>query len=302
MLSTDLQFFDNLLSKAVLAAYLLGYDATNEENQATIRRHSLSSFAEGDDEDKNSAARIGKKGRLSMDLRFDVPPQEAIDFFKRKQILLPEDFIKLEREAKAGAFSVANVYKEDVIEAFRSELVDALQNGRTTKQTISRLREILDGAGHAKLGNAHLETIVRTTMQAAYGVGRRIAQEDVSDILPKWEYSTVGDDRTRPSHMALDGSQFPADHPFWNKYYPPWDFRCRCTVIATFDYRKGYDRSRPNPVTVLEYDRDGLPSSYNVAGVPGNIKASNFVGVPQQANLKTVLQDGAKRALDGRKK
>jgi SPP1 gp7 family putative phage head morphogenesis protein len=301
LLSTDLQLFDNLLSMSALASYLLAYDTANEEHLALMRTRGLAQFAEGDDEDKNSAARIGKKGKLGMDLRFDVPPQEAIDFFKRKKLLPPEEFRKLEAEAKAGAFSVANVYKMDVIEAFRDELVDALESGRPIKQVIGRLRSILNGAGHKMLGNNHLETVVRTTMQMAYGVGRRIAQDDVSDILPMWEYSAVGDDRTRPTHMALDGLQFPANHPFWNKYYPPWDFRCRCTVIATFDYRKGYDRTRPNDRAVIEYDRDGLPAGYNVDGLPGNFKAPKFAGVPSKANLEKTLNSAAERALDSRK-
>ncbi|MEQ1644562.1 MAG: phage minor head protein [Pyrinomonadaceae bacterium] len=300
MLATDLQLFDNLLSTSALASYLLAYDTANEEHLALLRTRGLAQFAE-DDDDKDSAGHVGEKGKLSVDMRFDVPPQEAIDFFKRKKLLPPEEFRKLEAEAKAGAFSVANVYKMDVIEAFRDELVDTMESGRTTKQTIDRLRGILDGAGHKMLGNNHLETVVRTTMQLAYGVGRRLAQDEVKDILPVWEYSAVGDDRTRPTHMALDGLQYSADHTFWNKYYPPWDFRCRCTVIATFDFRKGYDRTRPNDRTVVEYDREGLPTGYNVDGLPGNFLAPKFAGVPSNANLEKTLKSAAERALDSRK-
>ena len=181
ILSTDLQLFDNLLSTSALASYLLAYDTANEEHLALMRTRGLAQFAE-DDDDKDSAGHVGEKGKLSIDMRFDVPPQEAIDFFKRKKLLSPEEFRRLEAEAKAGAFSVANVYKMDVIEAFRDELVDAMESGRTTKQTIDRLRSILDGAGHKMLGNNHLETVVRTTMQLAYGVGRRLAQDEVKDL------------------------------------------------------------------------------------------------------------------------
>lgn len=248
------------------------------------------------------AAEITDGKNVFAGMRFDVPPQEAIDFFKRKKVLSADDFSRLEAQAKNGAFAIANVYEADVTAALRNELIDALETGRTQDQVIKRLKSILAGAGHKELGTHHLETVFRTATQMAYGVGRRIAQEEAAEYLPIWEYSAVGDDRTRPSHMALDGLQFPANHTFWSKYYPPWDFRCRCTVIPVFDYRPGYDRTRPNPDTVLDYDSEGLPGPGNVAGIPINIKASNFVGVPQQTNLEKVLKAGAKRALDARKK
>ena len=45
------------------------------------------------------------------------------------------------------------------------------------------------------------------------------------------QFSTVGDDRVRPAHAALDGKTYPKNHPFWLRAYPPLDWKCRCTVI-----------------------------------------------------------------------
>ena len=53
------------------------------------------------------------------------------------------------------------------------------------------------------------------------------ANKELFDLL---EYVTAGDDRVRPSHKALDGIIRKVDDPFWNKYYPPWEWRCRCTT------------------------------------------------------------------------
>lgn len=329
LLVAEFQQLDNLLSETVFAAYLLAHDDAQDEILAVINTApNLANLSEGDKKKPKrqralvrrvdtagkaitylphgkdqTAAEIGNIGKDPlMALRFDVPPQEAIDYFKRKRVLPADQFYKLRGEAKAGAFAIGKVYQTDVTTAFHNELISALENGTPQREMIQKFKDILAGAGHAELGDAHLETVFRTATQMAYGVGRRAAQEDVADYLPIWEYSAVGDDRTRPSHMALDGLQYPANHPFWDKYYPPWDFRCRCSVIPIFDYRKGYDPNRPNDRTVVEFDKEGLPAGYNVDGTPGNIKTTNFVGVPRQANLEQVLTDGAARALDARKK
>jgi len=49
--------------------------------------------------------------------------------------------------------------------------------------------------------------------------------------LPMLRYETVGDDRVRPEHEALDGITLPVGHAFWNKYYPPNSWGCRCDVV-----------------------------------------------------------------------
>lgn len=44
-------------------------------------------------------------------------------------------------------------------------------------------------------------------------------------------YKTAGDDNVRDSHRILDGITLPPSDPFWNSYYPPNGWRCRCEAI-----------------------------------------------------------------------
>lgn len=40
------------------------------------------------------------------------------------------------------------------------------------------------------------------------------------------QYRTVGDDRVRKEHMALDATTLPVEHPFWDTHYPPNGWNC----------------------------------------------------------------------------
>ena len=46
-------------------------------------------------------------------------------------------------------------------------------------------------------------------------------------------YRTVGDARVREAHRQLDGIARPIADPFWNTYYPPNGWNCRCDVQAS---------------------------------------------------------------------
>jgi len=50
------------------------------------------------------------------------------------------------------------------------------------------------------------------------------------DKFPNLRYVAVGDENTRESHRALSGVVKPIGDPFWDTYYPPIAYRCRCTV------------------------------------------------------------------------
>lgn len=51
-----------------------------------------------------------------------------------------------------------------------------------------------------------------------------------ADVLPMLTYRTAGDKRVRKEHDALDGITLPINDPFWDSYYPPNGWRCRCDV------------------------------------------------------------------------
>lgn len=51
------------------------------------------------------------------------------------------------------------------------------------------------------------------------------------DILPLLQYQTAGDMRVRPTHAELDNIVRPVEDGFWDNYYPPNGWNCRCTTI-----------------------------------------------------------------------
>ena len=64
-----------------------------------------------------------------------------------------------------------------------------------------------------------------------------------ADMAAKWEqfmqdgdrynlqYRTQRDEKVRPEHAALDRVTLPMSDPFWEEYYPPNGWNCRCTVV-----------------------------------------------------------------------
>ncbi len=50
------------------------------------------------------------------------------------------------------------------------------------------------------------------------------------------QYRTANDGRVRPEHAALNRVTLPVSDPFWETYYPPNGWNCRCTVVQV---RKG---------------------------------------------------------------
>lgn len=45
------------------------------------------------------------------------------------------------------------------------------------------------------------------------------------------QYRTAMDNKVREEHAILQGTTLPPSDPFWDKYYPPLGWNCRCTVV-----------------------------------------------------------------------
>ncbi len=82
------------------------------------------------------------------------------------------------------------------------------------------------------------EAYNKTYLEAEYLFATQSAQSAASwagysDDTERYylEYRTAGDDRVRDSHAALNGIVLPKDDPFWQEYYTPNGWRCRCHVV-----------------------------------------------------------------------
>lgn len=95
-------------------------------------------------------------------------------------------------------------------------------------------------------------------MQSAYSAARYQRLRDNVDNRPYWQYSAVGDERTRPAHLALNGKIYRYDDPFWATFYPPNGFNCRCSVIALGErdlQRHGMDKPDDSSEFLIEVER-----------------------------------------------
>jgi len=118
----------------------------------------------------------------------------------------------------------------------RKAIAESVRTGEHVDGTIAAVRKAFDDAGMTNAKPFLIETQARTQTQLAYSAGRLKANEDhaIQDILWGYEYVTVGDDRVRPGHAALDGLKLPKDDPRWQEIMPPNGWNCRCSVIEVF--------------------------------------------------------------------
>lgn len=121
---------------------------------------------------------------------------------------------------------------EDAVQRVMQRIV---KRGLHVKDAIAELRRALQATGSGPMSPALMTTLVRSQVQLSYGAGRWTAAQDpaIQEILWGFEYTTVGDDRVRPSHEALDGARLPKNDPRWSEIFPPNGFQCRCYLPGT---------------------------------------------------------------------
>lgn len=92
-----------------------------------------------------------------------------------------------------------------------------------------------------KYNKQYLQAEYQYAKQASLMASKFNEYLDQQDLFPSLEYATAGDDRVRKTHDRLDGIIRPINDKFWDKYYPPNGWRCRCTVYQSDEPNKGYD-------------------------------------------------------------
>ncbi len=206
----------------------------------------------------------------NVDLKYliNLPPSKAIKFLRDKDYKFSWDWQEVWQDAHKKSFTVAKVMREDILSDIREAVEQAMAEGQTLEQFKKGIEPTLKSKGWwseitgkpeevreelkkrnlikdggvipdgdeaitVKLGTPwRLKTIYRTNIQTAYMAGRYKTQADNTDNRPYWQYVAVMDRRTRASHARLNGWVFRYDDPFWNDFYPPNGWGCRCRVRA----------------------------------------------------------------------
>ena len=166
------------------------------------------------------------------------PDEAAAAYIRGKAVADPANFGALPAQLKQRAFTVAGIEQMDTLRRLR-DTIARLPEGASWDEVKRDLAAEISPfvpaeAGRpdtAKAARARAEFLLRTHGFQAYSVARHQQQMEVVKDFPYWKYETVGDNRVRASHAALDGKVLRADDPWWKTHYPPWDWGCRCIVV-----------------------------------------------------------------------
>jgi SPP1 gp7 family putative phage head morphogenesis protein len=225
----------------------------------------------------------------SFDLLYamTLPPAAAVDYFKQKGLKVSDNWYDLLGEIQNKVFTVANLSKLDVLQDIKDELDKAMngnvgfaefkknlvptlqakgwwgkaidaETGEITKTYPGTTRPVQYGSPY------RLKLIYDVNLQTSFMAGRRSRQLENVDERPYWMYVAVMDSRTRPSHRALHGRVFRYDDPFWQHFYPPNGYRCRCRVrtLSAAEVGMGDDQT-PLSKSVGRLDQVEVPLSKN---------------------------------------
>ncbi len=175
---------------------------------------------------------------------------DVVSLLQKKTFL---DLNALQAKYDTQALRVLNTVSQDIEEKLAEEFKSLIVEGASVRTAVKRLGAKFDELGLSPQKPYQLETIFRTQLQMSYSAGRYQAElnPDIAEILWGYKYSTVGDDRVRDEHAILEGVTLPKDDPFWQRFYPPNGWNCRCQAIPLFDERKA--------VQPPLYDTNGTP-------------------------------------------
>lgn len=187
---------------------------------------------------------------LNISTLLTLTPEEAVKLFESKGFTFTWDWREQLKLNHSQVFTVAKAMKMDILQDIRNMIGVSLKDGLDFKEFQNQLEPMLRARGWwgkqvvdgkvVQLGSPYrLQIIYDTNLQSSLNAGRLKEQKSNAQDRPFLEYVAILDPSTRPEHAALHGTIKPIDSPFWERYYPPLGFRCRCrTRDLTFKQMK----------------------------------------------------------------
>lgn len=174
-----------------------------------------------------------------------------------------------------GQFSAAKTYQQ--VKEMSAFVYDEQGMKRPFAEFKTKASEIF-GTYNERYLKVELDSAFRTGNARAYWGEIEL----IKDVFPYLKYQTVGDARVRKDHAELDGITRKVDDPFWNRYFPPNDWNCRCRVIQLDVGRETRLGKLPDPSPDFDFNPGKVDFVFNndkhpyFERVPKDLVETNF--------------------------
>lgn len=156
---------------------------------------------------------------------------------------------KVQRFIEAHASVLDSAFERvEMSDAMRKRLKrsDHVFSGMKTFHELNEaFPSLLDSNGDRKTFEAFLDDVrkIDRTYNSNYLRAEFNFVQSSAEMAARWErfmedgdryylqYRTANDGKVRPEHAALNGVTLPLSDPFWEEFYPPNGWNCRCTVV-----------------------------------------------------------------------
>lgn len=182
----------------------------------------------------------------TIDLARDPSP-EVRRYFAERGMRPAFSWLDVWGDEHAHAFTVAKAMEIDVLTTIRGSLQEAIDNGTPYEAWARDLTPELQRLGWwgqapmtdpdtgetrlVQVGSPRrLNTIYQANMRTARAAGQWERAQRTSAGLPYFLYGLSTAEDRRPEHEAKVGVILPVDHPFWDTWFPPNGWGCKCWV------------------------------------------------------------------------
>lgn len=138
--------------------------------------------------------------------------------------------------------------------------------------------------------NIHwLRAEYQQSVSAAQAARKWVEIEEQKDLFPNLRYVTINDSNVRPSHQTLHNIVRPINDPFWDSFYPPNGWGCRCWILQEDEEVELTPIKQTENLTLTDDEQ----RFYNNVGKTGKVFASH----PYFSNASTKDKENIDKLL-----
>lgn len=234
---------------------------------------------------------------------FYMEPERVVEFFESKGLKTTYDWREMLGEAHAKAFTVAKMTDLDLLKDTKKLLEENIKNGGTYEEFKKEAMNLFAKKGwtgfkevtNPKTGEKEtvelgtprrLKIIYTNNIISAYAAGKYKELLEEADVAPYWMYNCMMDGRERPEHRALHGKVYRCDDPFWDSFYPPNGWGCRCWVTNLT--KRQLDKKGLTVEPPIKQTEPELPNAAAESAAHDDMPPDN---IPSSANPQTPLPE-----------